>query len=84
MRCVHEHMHARVCSRMCPFARVRACMYASGDWWSLCECAVACVDAGRATPKNCTVALKMDVPAFWDIMLDAIAAADAGSPLNTL
>lgn len=32
--------------------------------------------------KNATVALSMDVPAFWRHMLDAITAADARSILN--
>jgi purine nucleosidase/pyrimidine-specific ribonucleoside hydrolase len=32
--------------------------------------------------KNCTVALSMDVPRFWDMMLEAYKAADAVSPMN--
>lgn len=35
---------------------------------------------GRAA--NVTLCLQCDVPAFWDRMLGAIAAADRGSPLN--
>lgn len=33
-------------------------------------------------PPNCYVATQMDVPAFWEAMLAALAAADAASPLN--
>jgi len=31
---------------------------------------------------NATVALSVDVPAFWKAMLDAVTAADARSPMN--
>lgn len=33
-------------------------------------------------PKNCRVAMKMDVDKFWDLMLAAIDAADAAAPMN--
>jgi hypothetical protein len=33
-------------------------------------------------PRNAIVAEKMDVPAFWDVMIEAIARADAVSPIN--
>jgi inosine-uridine nucleoside N-ribohydrolase len=33
-------------------------------------------------PKNCRVAMAMDVPAFWDLMLEALQRADEASPLN--
>lgn len=33
-------------------------------------------------PKNCRVAMKMDVDAFWDLMLAAINAADEAAPMN--
>ena len=33
-------------------------------------------------PPNVRVATKVDVPHFWSLMLDAIARADAASPLN--
>jgi hypothetical protein len=33
-------------------------------------------------PKNCRVAMRMDVEAFWDLMLAAIEAADAAAPMN--
>ncbi len=32
--------------------------------------------------KNVNVALRMDVPAFWRMLLDACALANAASPLN--
>jgi inosine-uridine nucleoside N-ribohydrolase len=35
---------------------------------------------GRA--KNCVVAESVDVSAFWDLLLDALARAGAVSPLN--
>ncbi len=37
---------------------------------------------GRTTEKNATVALKMDVPAFWDLMIQAIATANTVSVMN--
>lgn len=33
-------------------------------------------------PKNCRVAMKMDVDKFWELMLAAIEAADAAAPMN--
>jgi hypothetical protein len=33
-------------------------------------------------PKNCRVAQKMDVEAFWELMLAAVDAADAAAPMN--
>ncbi|KAL4450693.1 hypothetical protein ABPG77_001049 [Micractinium sp. CCAP 211/92] len=33
-------------------------------------------------PKNCTVCMEMDVAQFWDLVIAAIHAADAVSPLN--
>lgn len=33
-------------------------------------------------PRNCRVALELDVPAFWRLMVDAIGRADVVSPLN--
>lgn len=33
-------------------------------------------------PKNCRVAMKLDVDRFWDLMLAAIDAADAAAPMN--
>lgn len=33
-------------------------------------------------PKNCRVALALDVPAFWKLMVNAVIRADAVSPLN--
>ena len=42
-------------------------------------------DLGKlpASAKNATVALEMDVPAFWAMMLEALEAADALSSLNS-
>ncbi len=42
-------------------------------------------DLGRrpAAEKNATVALRIDVPAFWRLQLDALAAANAVSSMNT-
>lgn len=33
-------------------------------------------------PKNCCVAMSMDVAGFWELMLRAVDAADSMSPLN--
>lgn len=33
-------------------------------------------------PKNCLVARRMDVDAFWELMLAAVDAADAAAPMN--
>jgi inosine-uridine nucleoside N-ribohydrolase len=33
-------------------------------------------------PKNCVVAEAVNVPAFWDLLLDALTKAGAVSPLN--
>jgi uridine nucleosidase len=33
--------------------------------------------------KNCLVVTSMDVDGFWDIMLNALYAADRASPFNT-
>eukprot|EP00877_Chromochloris_zofingiensis_P007942 jgi/Chrzof1/3400/Cz12g23290.t1 len=33
-------------------------------------------------PKNCFVAMSMDVDAFWALILDALDRADAASPMN--
>lgn len=33
-------------------------------------------------PKNVQVALKVDVPKFWDMLFEAIERANAASPLN--
>jgi hypothetical protein len=38
----------------------------------------------RKDAPNATVALKMDVPAFWDVMIDALTAANAVSPVNAV
>ncbi|KAG2425076.1 hypothetical protein HXX76_013985 [Chlamydomonas incerta] len=35
-----------------------------------------------ALPPNANVALSVDVPAFWQLLLEAVARADAASPLN--
>jgi inosine-uridine nucleoside N-ribohydrolase len=32
--------------------------------------------------KNAVVATRMDVPAFWHALLDAVSSADAVSPMN--
>ncbi|KAK3249807.1 hypothetical protein CYMTET_40783, partial [Cymbomonas tetramitiformis] len=34
-------------------------------------------------PPNVYVATRMDVPAFWDLLLDALSRADQRSPMNT-
>lgn len=41
-------------------------------------------DVWRTTgrPPNCSVALEVDVGAFWGMMAAALAAADAVSPCN--
>jgi hypothetical protein len=39
---------------------------------------------GRKDPPNATVALKMDVEAFWTVMIDALTAANAVSPVNAV
>lgn len=33
-------------------------------------------------PPNCTVATRVDVGAFWEIMAECVARADAASPMN--
>lgn len=33
-------------------------------------------------PKNCRVAMKMDIDKFWGLMLAAIEAADTAAPMN--
>lgn len=33
-------------------------------------------------PKNCNVAVRMDVARFWDLLLDAVHKANQVSPLN--
>ena len=42
-------------------------------------------DKWRASPrpKNCRVALEINVAAFWRLMMEAVARADAVSPLNS-
>eukprot|EP00793_Prasinoderma_coloniale_P006938 PRCOL_00001770-RA len=43
-----------------------------------------CVDklGVLSKPPNCTVATRVDVGAFWEIMAECVARADAASPMN--
>ncbi len=38
--------------------------------------------AQSGKPPNCRVAVAVDVPAFWELMLAAVDKADRVSPLN--
>uniref|UniRef100_A0A7R9YS21 Inosine/uridine-preferring nucleoside hydrolase domain-containing protein n=1 Tax=Chlamydomonas euryale TaxID=1486919 RepID=A0A7R9YS21_9CHLO len=50
---------------------------------TLCAGQTVCDRWGQSPlPPNCNVALSVDVPAFWGLVLDAVRRADAVSPLN--
>ena len=50
---------------------------------ALCVGRTVCDIYSRSSkPANVTVALKMDVSAFWNLMIDALTKADAASYLN--